>query len=99
MAWKWRRLYHLSVHREVKVVEGVDLIRRKMARNELLRSVHAEVSAVLREAPKVDMKRAKLPGDPEALRGIPAISRTTRGAIRHTQPEAETIRRLSRDGR
>jgi hypothetical protein len=70
-----------------------------MDRNRMLAAVHEEVSAVLREAPKVEMTKAKLPGEAEALRGIPATARYVRGHIRHTDPEGEVIRRLSRNGR
>jgi len=38
--------------------------------------------------------RSKLPGDPLALRGIPAIGRSVSGCIRHTNPEAEAMRRV-----
>jgi len=39
------------------------------------------------------------PGDPLALRGIPAIGRSVSGAIPDTNPEQETIRRLTRADR
>ncbi len=39
---------------------------------------------------------AKLPGDPDALRGIPMTGRGIGGAIRGTRPESETIRRDER---
>lgn len=87
------------MHARVTTVEGVDRIKRKIERNTMLAAVHEEVSALLREAPKVDMKRSKLPGDPDALRGVPIHARHVGGTMRHTQPEAETIRRLSRNGR
>jgi hypothetical protein len=45
------------------------------------------------------MTKAKLPGDPVALRGVPAIGKGIRGEIRHTQPEREVVERLSRNGR
>lgn len=35
------------------------------------------------------------PGDPLALRGIPAIGRSVSGAIGQTQPEQETVRRIT----
>jgi hypothetical protein len=94
-----RRGYLPAVRNEVRVVEGVDRIRAKMERNHMLALVHAEVSVVLRETPKVDMTQAKLAGSPEALRGLPVVARNVRGAIPGTQPEHETVRRLSRNGR
>jgi hypothetical protein len=45
------------------------------------------------------MSNSKLPGDYEALRGLPAVAKNVRGAIRGSEPESETIRRLSRKGR
>jgi hypothetical protein len=82
--------------------DGSHRIRRKLQRNDLLAEVHVEVSKLLREAPtriEPSMAKSKLPGEPEALRGIPAVSRNVRGAIRGTDPEGETVRRLSRNGR
>jgi hypothetical protein len=82
--------------------DGSYRIRRKLQRNELLAEVQAAVSVVLRETPtriEQPMAKSKLPGEPEALRGIPAVSRMSRGAIRGTDPEGETVRRLSRNGR
>ena len=35
------------------------------------------------------------PGDPLQLRGIPAIGRSVAGEIRETQPEKETVRRVT----
>jgi hypothetical protein len=93
------RRYDPPVPHGVTTVEGVDRIRRKLEHNALLAEVHREVSTLLREAPRVEMSRAKLPGDSEALRGIPAVSKTSRGAIRNTDPEGETIRRMSRNSR
>jgi hypothetical protein len=81
--------------------DGSHRIRRKLQRNDLLAEVHAAVSVVLREAPtriEPSMTKSKLPGDVDALRGIPAVSRMSRGAIRGTDPEGETVRRLSRNG-
>lgn len=37
--------------------------------------------------PSLPKYASKLPGDPDALRGIPAIGRGVGGAIRHTNPE------------
>jgi hypothetical protein len=73
--------YHGDVRNAVKLVDGVDRIRRKMDRNTMLSEVHTAVSAVLREAPRVEMTKAKLPGDVQALRGLPAIGRGVRGEI------------------
>lgn len=36
-------------------------------------------------------------GDPQRLRGIPAIGRSVSGAIRGTDPEREATRRADRD--
>jgi hypothetical protein len=45
------------------------------------------------------MSKAKLPEDVEALRGLTVVARNVRGAIPGTQPEHETVRRMSRNGR
>jgi hypothetical protein len=78
------------------VVEGVEKLRRKIDRNEMLRAVHQEASKVLREGPAVDMKKAKRPGDPDALRGVPIPARHVGGTMAHTNPERETVERLTR---
>lgn len=70
----------------VRVVEGVERIRRKIEHNEMLRQVHVEVSAVLREAPGVDMSQATLSGDPRELRGIPVVGRGIGGVSPGTSP-------------
>jgi hypothetical protein len=86
------------VRNEVRVVEGVDRLRRKLEHNEMLRAVHKEVSVLLREAPRVEMSKSKLGGEAAALRGIPAVAKNVRGAIRGSEPEAETVARLTRQG-
>lgn len=38
----------------------------------------------------------KLPGDPQALRGIPVVARGVKGAAPGTDPEGETVKRSER---
>jgi hypothetical protein len=59
-----------------------------------------QTAEFMRENPDVRLDRnpkAKLPGDPMALRGLPAVGVAgAGGAINGTSPERETLRRLGR---
>ncbi len=67
-----------------------------------LRREHAALERKMREvantpAPKRDSRhvgRGAAGGDPARLRGLPAIGPSVGGAMRGTDPQAETLRRL-----
>jgi hypothetical protein len=52
----------------------------------MLAAVHAEVSTLLGEAPKLAMSKSKLPGDYEALRGLPAVARYVKEQFAELSP-------------
>lgn len=59
--------------------------------------VKAEALAARGEGTSADDQLYTMAEDPRArLRGLPAIGRGVAGAIRGTQPEQETLRKLSR---
>jgi hypothetical protein len=63
-------------------------------RRELDAEHAAIVATALQDNPgrTLDHARAKLPGDPQALRGIPALTRGVGGAIAGTRPGLDSDR-------
>jgi hypothetical protein len=78
------RLNEIPLHH----LRCVNLARLKQHQAQQLTRIIRETGDTL-----PDRTTMKLPGDPQALRGVPIVGRGIGGVQRGTQPEAETIRR------
>lgn len=79
--------------------------RKRLRTDEERAALHREQALAIAKAlaSSVDTAPMHTPGtaggDPVRLRGIPAIGPTVTGAIRGSDPERDTLRRLSRRDR